>query len=390
MHAILIGFLIVLAAGIGLFSVSVAPGGRSWWVVAAALVLLVLTAALAGDSWAGLLLLDLAELAAVALIRTRGTPEAAAAARSYLYVVVPAIVCTLVGFALLTGAGAGKPATIVVEKLAVGLIVIGFALKLGLVPFTFWLPRVAASSSPMTSALIISVVDIAVFAELAALRESAPWLFGDYAPLWAVMALVSFGGGVLLALAQTDLKRMLAFSTIGDTGLLLLGLVAGGPAGLSGAWLGMLNHALSKAILFGAVGVAESRTGQTLTLDTRGLAATCPIAGGCFVIAALGFIGVPPGFGFAAYWRLYLAGMQYGGPLLITIMFAISALDLLCYARAIHRTWFGPLQFAIKGRPALLASAVLAILTAATVALGCWPALVTGVSVPFGALAMVR
>ena len=181
------------------------------------------------------------------------------------------------------------------------LLIIGYALKLGLIPFYFWLPAVASAAAPMTTALIVSVVDIASFGVLLALRETWPWIFSEYASAWMVIALF---GGALLALAQTELKRMLAFSTIDDMGFLLLGLIVGGPAGIAGAWLGSLNHALSKVILFGAVGFAEGQIGRTVTLDTSGLAARLPLAGAAFIIGALVFIGVPPGFGFVAYWRI--------------------------------------------------------------------------------------
>ena len=142
----------------------------------------------------------------------------------------------------------------------------------------------------MTSALIISVVDIAAFAELVQLRVASPWIFTDYGIVWMVIALASMFGGALLALAQKDIKRMLAFSTIDDMGYLLLGVVAGGAVGLSGAWLGALSHSLFKVILFGAVGVAEKGTGKPVTLSTHGLAARYPVAAAAFIAGALGII----------------------------------------------------------------------------------------------------
>ena len=120
---------------------------------------------------------------------------------------------------------------------------------------------------------------------------------------------------------------------------------------MAGAGLGALSHALSKVVLFGAVGVAEARIGKSVTLDTRGLAARLPIAGAAFIAAALSFIGVPPGFGFVGYWRIYVAATQFGGLALIIALLAVAALDLLCYARAIHRTWLGSPQIQVDWRP---------------------------------------
>jgi multicomponent Na+:H+ antiporter subunit D len=388
MNVILAAFFGVLALSIGLYSLSIRQGASAWWTLAGLIALLVVVATLAGHSWTGVILLNVAELLAVALVWLRGTPEAASAARKYLWCIVPAIACTLLGLAIV-GSGAELPSP-ALQKLAVGLLVVGFALKLGLVPFYFWLPDVAAHASTMSAAVVIALVDIATFAELAELRLTAPWIFDQFAALWMVVAILSLVGGAVLALAQRELKRMLAFSSIHDLGLLLLGVVAGG-VGLPGAWIGALNHALCKVILFGAVGVAEQQIGRAVTLDTRGLAARAPLAAAAFVIAAFGLMGVPPGFGFAGYWRLYAAGAQFGGPLLLTILISVAALDLLCYARAIHRTWFGATEAALDlPRPAYLAGGVLVSLALTEVLLGLWPNVLTGFISTNGQVALAR
>ena len=123
----------------------------------------------------------------------------------------------------------------------------------------------------MTSALIISIVDIAAFCEMAHLRITAAWVFTDYAILWLVLALLSMFGGALLALAQKNIKRMLAFSTIDDMGYLVLGTLVGTQYGLNGAILAALSHAFFKVLLFGAVGVAEKQLGHDLTLEDHAL-----------------------------------------------------------------------------------------------------------------------
>ena len=375
-----IGFLVVLTVGIGLYAASVRQGGPVWWALATAIIALLLAGRLFGDSRLGVVFLDLAELAAVALVWSHATREATAAARAYLYSIVPAIACTLIALALM-GQAEGRPEP-AVESLVVCLVMVGFALKLGLIPFYFWLPAVATAAPAMTTALIVSVVDIATFAELAAMRQSSPWIFTEHASVWMAIALLSMFGGALLALAQTELKRMLAFSTIADLGFLLLGLVAGGATGVAGAWVGALSHALSKVILFGAVGLAEARIGRSVTLDTSGLAAQLPFAAAAFTAGAFSFIGVPPGFGFGGYWRIYIAATQFGGPALIAALLAVAALDMLCYARAIHRTWLGPAHTPVVGTPVFLAPGVLTVLAVVAVLLGCYPSVLTRAGVP--------
>ncbi len=377
----------LIAAGVGLYAVSLPQGGATWWALATAIVALVFAGEAAGASLAGTLCLDLAELAGVALVFSHATPQVRSAAGIYLCSIAPAIVCTLIALFLL-GVSGTRPGPWT-EVSAVFLIVTGFALKLGLVPFYFWLPAVASASPPMTTALIVSVVDIAAFAELAAIRAASPWVFTDHAVVWMVIALLSMFGGALVALAQTELRRMLAFSTIADLGFLLIGLIAGGSAGLSGAWVGALSHGLSKFVLFGAVGMAEARIGRTVTLDTSGLGARLPLASAAFVVAALSFIGVPPGFGFAGYYRIYIAATEFGGPALIAALLLVAALDLLCYARAIHRTWLGPAQLSLTGVSPVLAGGVLSVLAILMVVLGCYPSLITSALGPT-LLAMAR
>ncbi len=370
MDAVLIPFFLCIAVGVGIFARVVPQGAPRWWGWAAATVALVVVSRLVGHSWPAIVLGDLAELAAIGLVASPGTPEALAAARKYAIAIVPAIVLTGFAMAVIGTAAPGGA----LAKFAVAAIVLGFALRLGLLPVYFWLPAVARASSAMTTALIIAVVDVGAFCDLLALRASAPWVFESFAVLWIAVAVLSLLGAGLLALAQTELKPMLAFSSIDDIGYLLLGLVLGGGNGLDGAWFGILSHGMAKFVLFGSVGAAEWYLGRPVTLATRGLASRLPLASAAFMLGALGFIGIPPTLGFIGHWRLYLAGAELGGPLLIAAMCAASAMTLLCYARAIHRTWLGPTDIADTGKSlAPAGGAVLLAFAVASVAFGFVP-----------------
>lgn len=366
----------LLFAAVAAIALPCPQGDRRWWGLLALLAASVSAALLLPDGWSRRLLLDAAAFLAVAMVWNRGTPAARQAARIYGGLLGVSVLCLTGGTLAVHGgapalAGASRP-------LAVGLLLVGSGLKLALVPFYVWLPRVAAAAAPMTTALIVSVVDVAAFTELLQLRATAPWLFLDYRPLWLGIALASMLGGALLALAQRELKRMLAFSTVDDMGYLLLGVAAGPTIGLSGALAGALGHALSKLLLFGAVGVAEERLGQPLTLDSRGQAARCPVSGAAFILGALGILGVPPTFGFIGRWRLYLAGAEAGGTPLLLPMLLATGLALLYYARSIHRVWLGAaLEPAppAEPRPAALA---LSLLMIALIALGLFPGAILG------------
>jgi multicomponent Na+:H+ antiporter subunit D len=343
-------------------------------VVFGLLAALALAGVWLGEGIARTLLLDAAAIAAVALVWVRRTTQATRAARTYMILLAPALAAILAGMYLV---GEGRVPAYPLDRLAVALLIIGFSLKLALIPFYFWLPSVAEATPPMTTAVIVSVVDITAFLELAQLRTSAAWVFSAYSGIWLTIAVLSMLLGALLALAQRDLKRMLAFSTMDDMGYLLLGVVVGPGVGLAGALLGALSHALLKVLLFGAVGVAEQGLGRPVTLSDRGLAARFPISAAAFIVGAFGMIGVPPSFGFVGRWRLYLAGMEYGGPLLLLAMLVATALALLYYVRAIHRVWLGPGDAAPVRREPRLAVFVLTTLAVATLGLGVFPWLVT-------------
>lgn len=391
MDVVSVVFLAAVSAGILLYALALPQGGWKWWALALPVLALAIAGMAVGEGWLGVALLDAAEFLAIALVYSGGRPEAKAAARKYLFAALPALVLSVAGLLLLeSGAASASPE----GKIAVACLAVGFCLKLALIPFYFWLPDVVEHSPAMTAAIVVSVVDIASFSELAQLRSSFPWVFADHSGLWMALALASMLGGALLAIAQTSLRRMLAFSTIDDMGYLLLGVAIGGELGLSGAMLAALSHSLCKLILFGSVGVAEAGTGKPIDFGARGLASRFPVAGAAFIAGAIGFLGVPPAFGFVGRWRLYAAGAQAGGWALLGAMILASALSLLYYVRAIHRVWLGPAEggearAAKGGRGLKLASALLVLLVVAVIALGVNPDGIIAAEGPFSALSAV-
>jgi len=372
--------LLSLLFGVVFFSTviyarAVPQGGRPWWILSVLLVGLLIVAFQIESGLIRTLLVDGAVFAAVALVWTNTDPRAKQAARLYLIMAVAAMLCVTIA-SLLTGElfGEGIKPAHPLDQIVVALLLIGFMIKLAFVPLYFWLPGVAVSS-PMTIALIVATLDIAELSELSAIRVQLPWVFNEYFGLWLAIALLSMFGGALLALAQTDLKRMLAFSTIDDMGYLLIGVLAGTQLGLAAALLGAMSHAIFKVILFGSVGVAEQGMGRPITLAERGLAARYPLSAAAFILAALGFLGVPPLFGFLGRWRLYLTGLQIGGFALGLAMVAVTSLALFYYVRAIHLVWLGQPSAEKSGREPKQAAGVLVALIVLALILGLFPGL---------------
>jgi multicomponent Na+:H+ antiporter subunit D len=330
------------AAGVllmaGIYAAALCQGDRRWWLLAGLSGGLVLAAQAVQPPLVRMLLLDAAALASVALVWLQD----GRAGRLYLAAVLAGSLLVGAGLAL-SGvlAGSALQPEGLAGKAAVALLLVGFAIKLALVPFYFWLPPLAEHSSAMTAVLVVAVLDMAELGELAALRVEAPWIFTGWQALWLGLALLAMLGGALLALAQKNLRRMLAFSAVDDSGYLLLGIVAGSGLGLGGALLGILSHAVCKFLLFGAVGAAEQGLGRKLTLAEGGLAGRFPLSAAAFLVGALGMVGVPPLLGAAGRWRLYLTGVELGGFPLGLAMALASILALLYYVRAIHRVWLG-------------------------------------------------
>jgi multicomponent Na+:H+ antiporter subunit A len=259
--------------------------------------------------------------------------------------------------------------------LALALLLPGIAVKVGLVPFWFWLPLVAESTPAVVVGLVVGVVDVAAFAELLTLRVVQPGLF----PLlpWLALGMASAIVGALLALAQRDVKRLLAFSTIEDMGLLVVALAVGGKYGVAGAALGATVHALAKALLFASLAGPEA--GSASLVDARGLASRYPVAGAGFVVGALAILGIPPTLGYAAHWRIFAA--VAGNVPLLAALAAAAMLSVAVYARAIALFWWGGAGNVSEdprayNRP-LLAAAVVLLALALLVA-GFWPQLLGG------------
>ncbi|MEX2105914.1 MAG: proton-conducting transporter membrane subunit [Solirubrobacterales bacterium] len=228
------------------------------------------------------------------------------------------------------------------QALVIVSALIGFGTKAGLMPLHAWLPRAHPVAPSHVSALMSGVmIKVALYGLIRALFEwAAP------APLWAGLGLLGLGllsalGGALYALTQHDLKRLLAFSSIENVGIVALGLGAslvfasGGDAtwaaiAFGAALLHVLNHAVFKSLLFLAAGAFERATGS-LDLDRiGGLLRRMPWTGGAFLVGAMAIAGLPPLNGFASEWLTLqaLVHAAFGPSLGVGLAAAIAAAGL--------------------------------------------------------------
>ncbi len=364
----------VLFISILFIALQTPQGSRRWWALAGLAGVLIIAGQLFTDAWIHMIMFDSAALVTVGMVWDRKTAPAKNAARIYLVMLLAAVFLTAAGMFFAFGE---LLSALPLARITVALIVVGFGLKLALIPFFFWLPGVAEHASPLTTAVIVALVDISVFGELFHLITATPWVFTEYAAVWLAIALVSMFGGAVLALSQSDIKRMLAFSTIAGMGFLLIGVLTGSDIGIEGAFIGSLSHALSFTILFSAVGVVEARIGHSLTMKDRGVAANFPISGLAFLVGALNIIGIPPLLGFVGEWQLYLAGAEFGGAALVIAMAVVGAVTTLYYLRVVHHVWLGAPEREEFAKEPLLTKLILVTLVVFGIILGLFPGLIS-------------
>ena len=221
--------------------------------------------------------------------------------------------------------------------MARALLVTGFFLKLAIVPLFFWLPKVAEDLPALAIGLIISVVDIAAFAELMSVAQTNPWLLAPH-KLWFGAAIVSALLCSFLMLGQSNLKRLLALSTIEDIGFLVMGVTAASTIGIEGAMFGAAVHALAKALLF--ISLSTPDAAGELDAPAAGLATRYPLSAAAFLFGMLAMLGIPPTMGFSDRWRLYSTAAQ-GGQVVLGLFILASMLSLIAYVRALTKYWWG-------------------------------------------------
>jgi multicomponent Na+:H+ antiporter subunit D len=181
------------------------------------------------------------------------------------------------------------------DLVALGLLVAGFATKAGLVPFHGWLADAHTAAPGPVSALFsglmvnLGIVAIGRLAFQVFPTGRAP-ILGALMVIGVASALV----GALLALAQDDLKRLLAYDTVSQVGVLAIGLGTGVPAGVAGSVYHLVNHALFKSLLFLCAGAIVHRTGVTSIAELGGLARRWPAVAAAFTAGAASIAGIPP------------------------------------------------------------------------------------------------
>ena len=221
--------------------------------------------------------------------------------------------------------------------IGLGFLLVGFGFKISAVPFHMWAPDVYQGAPTTVTALIATGSKAAAFAALirvliVGLRAAQPdWT----ALLWAVAA-VTMSLGNVVAIAQSNLKRMLAYSSVAHVGYMLVGLVAGGGPGVGGVLFYLLVYTFTTVGAFGVLTVCErSREEATDVGDYAGLARRHPVLAATLGLFLLSLIGIPPLAGFVGKFYIFGAAVRSGYLWLAVIAVLNSAVAAYYYLRVI-------------------------------------------------------
>ncbi|SHE63449.1 multisubunit sodium/proton antiporter, MrpD subunit [Kaistia soli DSM 19436] len=344
-------------------------GGRVPWFYAMMLVAMagLLGMAITGDAFNAFVFLEISSLSTYTLIALGRDRRALVAAYQYLIVGTIGATFYVIGVGLLYLATGTLNLALIVERLpdvvspraliaAEAFILVGIALKLALFPLHAWLPNAYGYAPSAATVLLAST------ATKVAVYLMARFLFGVFGihveigpvSVTGVLILLSLAAMFVASLAavfQRDVKRLLAFSSVAQIGYITLGLALANPAGLTGAFLHIVNHALMKGAAFMAIGAVLLRCGSSRLDDLAGIGRTMPATAVALTIAGLGLIGVPGTSGFVSKWYLVLGAFDDGKGWLAFMIVASSVIAVLYVGRLLEVVWFRE-----PGKAALAAS----------------------------------
>lgn len=243
------------------------------------------------------------------------------------------------------------------------LFIMGFGLKSALAPFHAWLPDAHTSAptpiSAMLSGVVIKVLGIYALGRI---------IFGVFGmgeavqPVVIACAVLSMVAAGILAFGQTDIKRLLAYSSISQMGYIALGLGLGTELGIIGAIFHLVNHSAAKSLLFLGAGAIERVSGTRDLRKITAITARAPLTGYATLAGMLSICGIPPFGGFWSKVIIIVACVQAGRPSLAFIAAIASVLTIAYYGKALTPVLFGASP---AGAPAGISQKVPAAMQAA-------------------------
>lgn len=313
--------------------------------------------AFAGNLFTFIFFYEILTLSTYPLVVHKETPAAIQAGRKYLTYTLTAGLMLIAGagivyqqvgtldFApggILTASGMSEPLTVAVFL----LMLAGVAVKAGIMPLHSWLPSAMAAPTPVSALLhAVAVVKSGVFG----LIRVSGFVFGfevmrDFG--FDTLLLVLSGGTILtaslLAFRQDNLKRRLAYSTVGHLSYIVLGVALLSPSGLNGSLLHIAAHATMKITLFFCAGAIYVNLHKENISQLDGAAKAMPWTFGAFTIGSMGLAGMPPVNGFFSKWTLGAGSIEAGTWIPLAILIVSGLLNAGYFFPIVYRAWFRP------------------------------------------------
>ena len=252
---------------------------------------------------------------------------------------------------------------------------LAFAIKAPLWPFHTWLPGAAVAATPASAVLMMAVVDkVGTFAMLRYSLPLFPGAADTATPVMVTLAVISIVYGGLMAIAQTDLLRLIAYASISHFGFIVLGVFAATPRSAAGATLYMVNHGLATAALFLVAGFLVHRHRTREIGRYGGVQQVAPVLAGVFLVAGLATLSLPGLAPFISEFLVFVGTFEVYpvAAVLATATFVLAAVYILW---TYQRVMGGPVATGLEATPDLTARerVVLAPLVVALIVLGFYP-----------------
>ncbi|MFD6390090.1 NADH-quinone oxidoreductase subunit NuoN [Nocardia sp. NPDC060259] len=284
------------------------------------------------------------------------------------------------GTVSLPGIGAAldtQPENTTLALLGIAMLAVGLLFKIGAVPFQAWVPDVyQGAPTPITAFMAAATKIAAVGATLRVLMVAAEALRDDWRPVLAAVAVATMAVGAVMAITQTDVKRMLAYSSIAHAGFLLVGLVAADSAGVAAILFYLLAYGLGTVGAFAVVTLVRDSSGDEATALSQwaGMGRRSPWLASVFALLLLSFAGLPLTSGFVSKFAVFAAASGAGYTSLVIVGVVCSAIAAFFYIRVIVLMFFtDPPADAPTVTAPFATTLVVAFSAGATLLLGVFP-----------------
>ncbi|HTK80954.1 MAG TPA: NADH-quinone oxidoreductase subunit N [Bacteroidota bacterium] len=313
----------------------------------------------------------------------RRQPSANEASLKYFLLGAFATGFLLYGIALIYGATGTTNIPAIIEKFpsqsllfwsGIGLLLIGFAFKAGAVPFHMWIPDVYQGSPTTVSGFMSTGAKAAAFSAFVLVFAHQFQGGEKLRTALSVLAAASMILGNIVAIAQSNIKRMLAYSSVAHAGYMIIGLAAGNALGKSGIVFYLTSYMFMNIGAFGILSILEQEGEKNLTFeDYAGLGRKKPLLAAMMSVFMLSLAGLPPFGGFFGKYYIFVAAVNSNLTWLAIIGVVMSVVSVYYYLRLVMVMYFQENDSEVTAKPAMASFVVLAIATLAVLQLGVFP-----------------